>query len=229
MAAQERLKAITKRNAKVGKKHQKWARWTPAQKMEVVKSVLATGNMRIAAAMHGVGYDLVREWKGQAWWAVMEAELRSEQDIELDAKLTQIVDKSLDATLDRVENGDFIYDQKSGEIRRKPANLRDVHRVAVDTLKQRQDLRVANEDTGVAKITVEEQLKMLADNLAQWVKTQKPVIELNEVEDAVYEEREAGLQEGEREVQLSPGERSEASSEEPSPLGSHQERGRVER
>lgn len=223
MSAKERLAEITKRNVKAGKKHKKFTSWTPAQKMEVVKSVLATGNMRIAAAMHGVGYSLVREWKGQAWWAAMEAELRSEQNIELDAKLTQIVDKSLDATLDRVENGDFIYDQKSGEIRRKPVNLRDVHRVAIDTIKQRDDLRGTTDD-GVVKVTVEEQLKMLAENLAQWVKTQKPVIELNEVEDAVYEEREAGLQDGECEVQLAPGERSEASSEEPSPLGSDQER-----
>jgi transposase-like protein len=224
MDFKERLNKITLRNMKV--KHEKNKSWPMEKKIEVVSQWLVIGNMKQVAAITGVSYDLIRQWKTQPWWKELELEIRQTQNIEMDTKLSKIVDKSLDAVLDRVENGDFIYDQKSGEIRRKPAALRDIHRVAVDTVEKRELLRGnATERKEVTQISIEEQLKLLAAEFAKWQSKPKDVIELVEVEDveyrendnptdsprnesevnrAVYAEREEGLQEGESEVQLSP-------------------------
>lgn len=216
----DRLAKISQRNMKV--KHVRNHNWPMEKKIEVVSQYLVLGNAKLVAATTGVSHGLIRQWKLQPWWLELEKEIRASQNIEMDTKLSKIVDKSLDAVLDRVENGDFIYDQKTGEIRRKPANLRDIHRVAVDTLDKRELIRgKADMQTGNAQISVQEQLKLLASEFAKLVNPQKqPVIELEEVEDAVYEEREAGLQTGEREVQLSPGSDCETGEEECSPEGS---------
>lgn len=219
MDIKERLTKIAKRNSKVqrvGNQH-----WPYEKKLEAVSQYLLLGNMKQVSVLTGVKYETLKDWKASPWWLELEKELRATENIKMDVKLSKIVEKSLDATLDRVENGDFIYDQKSGEIRRKPAALRDLHRVAVDTLAKRELLRdSASDRKETTQVSMDEQLKMLAMEMAKWFhKETKPVIELTEVEDAVYEEREEGLQEGEREVQLSPGSSGEESGEEPSESG----------
>lgn len=185
MDIHERLAAITKRNKK--KTHKKYQVWPIEKKVEVVTQWLVLGNLKQTAAISGVSYDLVREWKTQPWWGEFEAEIRQSQNIQTDTKLSKIVEKSLEATLDRVENGDFIYDQKSGQIRRKPAALKDVHRVAVDMIDRRERLREGADNRNEGpKISVEEHLKMLANQMAQWFEPKKKPIILEEAEDAVY-------------------------------------------
>lgn len=185
----DRLAKITYRNRK--KRREGEENWPLEKKLEVVGHWLVLGNMRQAAAMCGVPYDTVRKWKALPLWAELEQELRVSENIQMDTKLSKLVDKSLEAVHDRLEHGDYIYDQKTGSIQRKPAALRDVHRVAVDMLSKRDDLRHgATERQEVSKISAKEQLTMLAQEFAKWVtKEQKPVIDLEEVEDAVYEER----------------------------------------
>jgi hypothetical protein len=214
----DRLKAISYRNAK--KKHIPGKMYPVEKWVECVSQWLVVGNLKEVAAMTGVNYDLLRHWKGTAKWEEIEKEVRASQIMNLDTKLGKIVEKSLDAVLDRVENGDFIYDQKSGTIRRKPAALRDIHRVAVDTISKQDLVRKSldNRD-GVGKQSIEDHLKVLATEMSKWFEKDakaKKIIDLVEVEDAVYEEREAGLQDGEPEVQFSPGECEEEGGEEPS-------------
>lgn len=197
MDFKERLEKISQKNRKV--KHTKNQIWPIEKRIEVVGQFLILGNMRLVSATTGVAYDLVRKWKGQPWWPELVAEIRATQNIEMDTKLSKIVEKSLEATLDRVEHGDFIYDQKSGEVRRKPAALRDIHRVSVDLLGKREQLREGAETRREdAQVTIKEHLKLLADEMAKWFEPKKKqeVIELEEIEDAIYEERETRLQTG---------------------------------
>jgi hypothetical protein len=184
----ERLKAITWRNAK--KEHLPGKTWPGEKWVECVSQWLVIGNLKEVAAMTGVPYDLIRKWKGTLKWQEIEKEVRASQIINLDTKLGKIVEKSLDAVLDRVENGDFIYDQKSGEIKRRPAQLRDVHRVAVDAISKQDLVRKGMEQRGDSgKQSVEEHLKVLAGEMAKWFEKdakKTEVIDLVEVEDAVY-------------------------------------------
>lgn len=193
-AFSERLQKITLRNRR--KTHKPGQTWPIEKRVEVVSHWLVIGNMKQVAAITGVPYDLIRKWKAMQWWDDLVAEIRATNNIQLDNKMSAIVNKSLDAVLDRVENGDFIYDQKSGEIRRKPAALRDLHRVSVDMISKQQILRKEEPVSESGKATMEDHLKMLAQEMAKWNKLQenKPeVIDLVEVEDAVYS---AGEDEG---------------------------------
>lgn len=186
-----RLADIAHRNRK--KEHQPGYKWPTEKWVECVSQYLVVGNMRQVAALTGVSYDVLNKWKATLRWKEIEQEVRASQIINLDTKLGKIVEKSLDAVLDRVENGDFIYDQKSGEVRRRPAALRDVHRVAVDAIAKQSDVRTGLEQRGdTGKTSVEEHLKMLAGEMAKWFEKdakKNEVIDLVEVEDAVYSER----------------------------------------
>ena len=224
----DRLQKITLRNAKA--KHSRYKSWPVEKKIEVVSQFLVLGNMKMVAATTGVSHDLIRQWKTQSWWSELEAEIRQTQNIEMDTKLSKIVDKSLDAVLDRVENGDYVYDQKEKVIKRRPVALRDVARVSVDMISKRELIRGnATERKETTQISVNEQLKLLAQEFAKWTTgAKKPeVIELNEEDvtdvtvkeplDAVYDERETGLQEGEQAVQQSSVSSQEEGGEELSP------------
>lgn len=183
----DRLKAITNRNRK--KTHAPGTTWPLEKKMEVVGMWLALGNMKEVSVATGVDYDLIRKWKGQPWWQELEAEFRLTENLSLDNKISAIVTKSLDAVVDRLENGDYIYDQKSGSVARRPAALRDVHRVSVDMLSKREQLRKEEREDTSTTLSVEEQLKLLAIEMAKWNKKQtdsERTIDLVEVEDAVY-------------------------------------------
>ena len=216
-----RLAKITARNKKVV--HKPNTTWPQAKRLEVVSQWLVVGNLRIVAGMTGVSYELVRDWKKQPWWKEMEAELRQTQNIEMDTKLSKIVDKSLDATLDRLENGEAYIDNKTGDIKRRPVALRDAARVSVDILSKRELLRGnATERKESTQIPIADQLALLAAEFAKWQKkpeTEVIDVEMVEVIDAVHDEWEEGLQEGGGEIHLETSGSEETSGAERSPSG----------
>ena len=185
--------------SKLKRKHKKYATWPIEKKIEVVSQYLILGNMSLVSAVTGVNHQLIREWKGQPWWKEVETQVRATENLQMDNKLSKIVDKSLDAFLDRVEHGDFVYDNKSGQIKRKPVNMKDVAKVSVDLLTKRELLRGnATERKEVTQVSVADQLKELALEFARWQKPQQQetidvemveVVEPNqeELEDAEYE------------------------------------------
>lgn len=186
--------------SKLSNKHVPNRTWPVEKRIQVVSQYLVLGNMALVSAVTGVPHQLIRAWKAAPWWKDIEAQVRATENLQMDTKLSKIVDKSLDAVLDRVENGEFFYDQKRGEIRRKPANLRDIARVSVDILSKRELLRGnATERKEVTQVSVDEQLKALALEFARWqTAPPKTPVDLELVEDitekeeddAIYEDRE---------------------------------------
>ncbi len=194
------------------KEHEVNTSWPMEVKIGVVTRYLAIGNMSLVAASTGLDHQMLRNWKTQPWWKEVEAQVRATENLQLDTKISKIVDKSLDAVLDRVENGDFIYDNKTGDIKRKPANMRDIAKVSTEMISKRELLRGnATSRNETPQASVAEQLKSLAIEFARWNKkqpTQQETLDVESIEileditlqegndDAIYDEREEGLQEG---------------------------------
>lgn len=178
------------------RKHVKNSTWPKEKKLQVVTQYLALGNMKLVAATTGVDYGLIRQWKMQPWWKEFEREIRATENIALDSNLTKIVDKSLEAVADRLENGDFIFDNKTGQIKRKPVNMKDAAKVSVDLLTKRELLRGnATNRSEAAVIPMADQLKALADAFARMSQGLPPAeiidvetVEINDkdIDDAVY-------------------------------------------
>lgn len=185
------------------RKHVKNTVWPKEKKLQAVTQYLALGNLRLVAATTGVSYDVIRQWKIQPWWKEFEREIRATENIELDSDLTKIVKRSLEAVADRLENGDHVYDQKTGEIRRKPVPMKDAAKVSVDLLTKRELLRGnATARTEQAAIPMADQLKALADAFARMSQGLPPadvidvdMVQVNDedIEDAIEVAHHHGL------------------------------------
>jgi len=165
------------------KEHEKDTNWPIEVKIGVVTRYLAIGNMALVAASTGMDHQTLRNCKMQPWWKEIEAQIRATENLQLDTKISKIVDKSLDAVLDRVENGDFIYDNKTGDIKRKPANMRDIAKVSTEMITKRELLRGnATSRNETPQASVAEQLKGLALEFAKWNQKTQPKQETVDVE-----------------------------------------------
>lgn len=195
-------------------------RWSDKQKLEAAKSYLVLGNLSMVSRIHGIPRITLQKWRECAWWHELIAELKLQEKIELSSKMKNIVDAAHQVVANRLENGDAVLNQKTGEIVYKPVSMKDAHRVAVDLLNQKQ---VLDKSTSVEAPTEQnlDKLEALANKFAEFAtKTIEkninknrtidvPFVDIVEPKHAVYDEREERLQEREREVQQSPGEHQE--------------------
>ena len=170
------------------------------KKIEVVTTYLVLGKAPLVEAVTGVPRQTIRVWKMQPWWKELVDEIQTEENTELDSKLSRVVDRSLDVVMDRLENGDFILDSRSGEVKRVPVKMRDAHRVSAESIDKRQLIRRKQEITA-DKATVEDVMKKLAMQFQEFVQLQVKK-EKEKVINAVHDEREAGLQEGKPIIQF---------------------------
>ncbi len=157
-------------------------RWyTDAQKLEVVKCWLITGNLTQTAAAMNINVETVRTWRKSEWWKQLVADIKSENSIQLTSKLKRIANKALDLTEDRLDNGDFIFNNKTGEIERKPVSLKDTHKVAVELTKQALETEKHPQELENAEKT-KDSLAKLADEFAKFTKNHaRPAIEVTDV------------------------------------------------
>lgn len=171
--------------------------WSQAKNIEAVATYLSTGSNVETSRLTGVPLDTLNQWKTKPWWKEYIDQIRKDEEQQLDNKLSKTVDKALDNLLDRIENGEFIYDQKTGKVIRTPAKLRDLNTAFNNVIDKRQLLRKQPTKI-VEQQNTATQLQSLADSFAKFVqKTIKepemPYIEGTTVvqnEDGVYEIKE---------------------------------------
>jgi transposase-like protein len=195
----------------LAKRHKPNTTWSQEARIQAVSQYLVLGNMALVSSITKIPHQLLRAWKQQSWWDEIASQVRATENLQMDNKLSKIVDKSLDAVLDRVENGEYVYNVKTGTIIRKPVNMKDVAKVSTDMITKRELLRGnATERTEQSSVSVADQLKALALEFAKWAPQgqikQQTTIDVESVEivsedteeddDAVPDEWETRLQEG---------------------------------
>lgn len=159
--------------------------WSDSQKLECVKTYLILGNLTLTASALGIPHNTVKTWKKSEWWKTIENELMVQEDLQLGDRLKKIVNRSYDVIEDRMENGDFVYDQKTGQMRRKPVAMRDAHKVGLD-LQQRRDELVRRhiEGESISTDKIEKTLNELAkrfEDIANGVNKQQRPVEVTDV------------------------------------------------
>jgi len=157
-------------------------RWADSQKIEAATTYLVTGNMRMVAHMLKIPEVTLYSWKKTEWWAEIIKEIKGQENLVLSNKLKKIVDKSLELVSDRLENGDFIYDQKAGKLVRKPMAAKDLHKIAVDMI-DKQAVLENKESVTIAEENVASKLEKLAQQFEQFANKveAKPAVEVTDV------------------------------------------------
>ena len=176
-------------------------RWGDQQKIEAVSTyVVLGGNATQTAIALQIPAETLRIWTKTQWWKDLYDEIKQQENIELSHKLQKIVTRSLALVEDRLEKGDFFYDQKTGKVVRKEVSLRDAHEVMKSSFMMKESIEkpqaVAMEENSVS-----EKLSALAKQFEQFAVAQKEKTPINvtdvvfidnkEDDNAIHEEREA--------------------------------------
>lgn len=188
--------------------------WSDSQKLEAVTTyLLLGGNLSKTGQVLNIPYPTLQMWKPSEWWKKLEDDVRREDRMQLSNKLKGIVETSWDLVKERLDNGDWVYNQKTGQATRKPVSIRDAGAIAANVTKLRTDMELTENFT-VATEQIEDKLTKLAKAFADLSKGKLKTGEVEDIEysetgvssegddNAVYEEREEGLQEGESPLQL---------------------------
>ena len=139
--------------------------WSVKQKMEAVNSYLLLGNLALTGRLLGIPEITLRVWKAQTWWKDAVDEIKSSEKVQLSARIKKLVDASLTVVEDRLLNGDFQFDQKSGSVVRKPVNMKDAHKVAIDMAGKQEQIE-KSERPEQTEEHVEDKLLKLAEKFA---------------------------------------------------------------
>jgi transposase-like protein len=135
--------------------------WSDKQKLEAVQTYLMLGNLAMTCRVLKIPEQTVRTWRKSTWWKELEGELRIQDEMQLSARLKKVMEKSLDAVDERLEHGDFVYDQKTGQMRRKPVSMRDAHKVSMDLIDKRNLLLNNNKPDASEEQMNDKLLKMM--------------------------------------------------------------------
>ena len=158
--------------------------WSEAKRVEVATAHMMGLKAPMIEVATGVPCQTVRHWRMSDWFKDLVSELQREDDIEVDAKLTKLVGKSLDAVVDRLENGDFMYDPKSGSFKRRPLYVKDITRVADIMFDKRNLLRGKPTSISGKQEQISDRLLKLAVEFERFVSA-KDVTPLKEQQDAL--------------------------------------------
>lgn len=164
-------------------------RYTWEKKYSVVAVYLQCGSLRETEEQCGVPVPTIENWRKSSWWDNLVHQIKTAQDTKQNNKLTQLINKSLGIIEDRLDNGELILNNKTGEMVRKPVGVRDATRAASELMQRQVQINKTLAVENIQKQTVDETLKFLANEFAKMVNRKSEVINLEEIDDAIYEER----------------------------------------
>ena len=116
--------------------------WDKKKQLEAVTTYLATGSLAETSRIINVPYRTVQSWKLESeWWPKVVEEIQSGENQKIDQKMSRIIDKTLEKLVERIEDGDYMYDQKTGRMVKVPLKARDLERITSGLFDKRQLIR----------------------------------------------------------------------------------------
>ena len=155
--------------------------WSLNQKLQVVSTYLMLGSMAQTSLSTGVPLKTIEAWKTSTWWKEFALKLQSEDVQQMDSNLKRVVEKSLKAVEDRLDNGEAQYDQRTGKIARIPVKAHVALKISTELLTKRDKILEAPQKEEVEK-TIDARLLKLAEEFSKFAEQKRKTIDLQMVE-----------------------------------------------
>jgi len=143
--------------------------WSDNQRIEAVTAYLACGSPTQVCVALGIPLPTFNRWKTSTWFKELVEQLRNEDTLKLDAKLTRIVEKSLVQIEDRLDNGNHNYNPRTGVYDRVPVKLADITKAASSLLERQAKIRELPDKVEIDK-TIDARLAKLGDEFSKFAK-----------------------------------------------------------
>lgn len=159
--------------------------WPDQKYIEAATLFAVTGDMTVVEELTDIPYRTLMEWKKEEAFLTLLLEIREENDEKIDAKFTEILEKTLEQALDRLENGETFITKK-GEVVHVPPKLRDLT-IAMNAIFDKRQLLRGKPTARTEKIsTVADRLETLANQFEKIA--QKAKLKTIEVIDVPFTE-----------------------------------------
>lgn len=157
--------------------------FTDEEKIQVISVYLATNSVKLTSETTGVTEQTIIAWKKSAWWDKMVTDIYHRDAQSKASKMSRSVNKALDLVQERLENGDYMYDPRTGEIKRVPVKLAELIK-ATNSLVSNQQLLERKTESAVKEVEQTDKLTELANKFAAFASA-KNKRETVTIEDAV--------------------------------------------
>lgn len=155
-----------------------------SKRMEVVARFMLLGNMRLVSEQMNISYNTLMAWKNSDWWPEMVDQLKRQKQSKTNENITRLIEQSLEVMQDRLDHGDFVFDQKTGQVVRKPVNVRDATQIATNLLQRQQVQEEFEQKLSSKSATVQETLAMIAQELKKHKQNTGPIEDARIIEHA---------------------------------------------
>lgn len=145
------------------------SKYTKEQKLSVITTYVLTGSVEQAGLNTGIPRKYIHSWKCKSpWWPIEVAKVRIQEQDKLDAVMTGVIDNTMGQLNDRILNGDWKKNTKTGELERIPLTAKDLAVVAGITFDKRQLIR--GDATAITSRSSGTDLQELEAKMMGWAK-----------------------------------------------------------
>lgn len=103
------------------------------QRLLAVTHYLITGSLTATCQITKIPYNTLNRWKRSDWWPVLEQAVLKKNKLIRSAKMASLADKAQAVVAERLKNGDFQFDQRTGELVRVPVKAVVANRILQDS------------------------------------------------------------------------------------------------
>ncbi len=122
-----------------------------------------TGSVRRTSILTGISQQAIMTWRTQGrWWPVIRMEVEKIRNDLLVAKLDEVIEEATDAMLDRIRNGDEVYNHVTGDKVRVKVKMTDLATGALKVAQEKRNELRGMESMAHTKKDVLEHLSKLA-------------------------------------------------------------------
>ena len=131
------------------------------QKTDACALYCVYGDVDQVSEMTGIDPKFLRQWKDEPWWSEIQKKVFVEQNEKLASRISGVLDRSLDHLVDRLDNGDYLWDVRKSKLVRKPVDTKVLSNLFNNLVTRRQLIR--GEPTSITtQVAVDDRLKLLA-------------------------------------------------------------------
>lgn len=160
--------------------------WSDKERYQAVSTYLVVGKLSLTSAATNIPEETLRRWRLQPWWKEMQAEILKSSKIELNGKIMKVIDKSMAVIEDRLENGDFFFNPKTGAFERKGVSANVANKIANDLIQKNVLMDKIITEESVQDEGLEDRLKKLKDEMLRFANAK--VIDAEVVKDELVPE-----------------------------------------
>lgn len=177
------------------KKTHRGTAYSEVKRNEALRAFLVSGSSLVVSRITGIHVNTVDSWRKQDWWNEGLQRLREDDNLQIGSRLRKVLDVTIDQMHDRIENGDHMYNPRTGKLERVPAKLRDITHASNSIIDKKLLLEKKVEEQK-EQASIEEKLMKLAEAFKSFIPENKKEKVIEGEYLAVHDQRKEGLFEG---------------------------------